>query len=108
MVKQPQTSHGLQISSVQVEEGKIEGIIEQATKENGQPGKTSTHSVTGSKFMEQKEVREVLGSERSKKRKYLLTPTSTKNSWVSKYTSFSFSPFSIEKMRCKKLAPYLL
>ncbi|XP_053096825.1 synaptonemal complex protein 2 isoform X1 [Pangasianodon hypophthalmus] len=94
-------SQVLQTSSVQaiVQERKVDGIIEQAEKENQQPGKTTTHSVTSSKFMEEKEVSEVLGSEQSKSRKNLLSPASTKESWASKHTSSRISPFSIEKMR---------
>ncbi|MCI4387527.1 hypothetical protein PGIGA_G00075170 [Pangasianodon gigas] len=94
-------SQVLQTSSVQaiVQERRIDGIIEQAEKENEQPGKTTTHSVTGSKFMEEKEVSEVLGSEQSKSRKNLLSPASPKESWASKHTSSRISPFSIEKMR---------
>ncbi|MCJ8741771.1 hypothetical protein PDJAM_G00074410 [Pangasius djambal] len=93
-------SQVLQTSSVQatVQERKIDGIIEQAEKENEQPGKPTTHSVTGGKFMEEKEVSEVLGSEQSKSRKNLLSST-TKESWASKHTSSRISPFSIEKMR---------
>lgn len=110
MVKQPQKSQVLQTSSVQAtgQEGKVNGITKKAKKENEQPGKNTTHSVTGSKFMEEREVSEVLGSEQSKNRKNLLSPASTKESWASKYTSFCISPFSIEKIRSKKLATYLL
>ncbi|KAF4078301.1 hypothetical protein AMELA_G00197710 [Ameiurus melas] len=101
MVKQPQKSQVLQTSSVQAmgQEGKVNGITEKAKKANKQPGKTTTRSVTGSKFMEDREVSEVLGSEQSKNRKNLLSPASTKESRASKYTSFCISPFSIEKIR---------
>lgn len=110
MIKQPQKSQVLQNSSVQgiVQEGQINSINKQAGKENEQPGKTTTCSVTGSKFMEEKEPSEVLGSEQSKNRKNLLIRVPTKESWVSEHTSFCLSPFSIEKMRCKKLTIYLL
>ncbi|XP_053498982.1 synaptonemal complex protein 2 isoform X5 [Ictalurus furcatus] len=103
-------SQVLHTSSVQAtgQEGKVNGITKKAKKENEQPGKNTTHSVTGSKFMEDREVSEVLGSEQSKNRKNLLSPASTKESWASKYTSFGISPFSIEKIRSKKLATYLL
>lgn len=87
------------------QEGKTDGINEQAEKENEQPGKTTTHSVMGSKFMKEKEVKKLLCSERSKNRKNLLSAAS-KESWASKHASFCLSPFPIEMMRCKKLADF--
>lgn len=85
-----------------MQEGKISGSIEQAEKENKQPGKNTTHLVTGGK-----EVKTLLKSESSKNRKSLLSPVPTKESWASKNTPFDFSPFSIEKMRSENLSSYL-
>ncbi|XP_058266933.1 synaptonemal complex protein 2-like isoform X3 [Hemibagrus wyckioides] len=82
-----------------IQEGKIGGIIEQAEKEKETPGIATTHPVTSGNFMEENEFSEILGSKWLKKRKNLLSPVSTKESWASKSTSFCFSPFSIEKTR---------
>ncbi|KAF5909024.1 synaptonemal complex protein 2-like isoform X1, partial [Clarias magur] len=103
------TPQVLQSSSVQgIVQEQIKDIhSDQSDKENKQPGKYSTHSVTSSKLMEKKEVSDVLGFEQSLNRKKLLSSTSTKESWASKHTSFYCSPFSIEKMRSAETNAYV-
>ncbi|XP_046725421.1 synaptonemal complex protein 2 isoform X5 [Silurus meridionalis] len=101
MMRSKFKSQVLQKSSVQdiVQEEKIDGIIAQVEKGNEQPENTPTHSETGRKFIEQKDVSEVSGFEQSKNMNKLLSPASTKEFGASKHTSFCLSPFSIEKMR---------
>ncbi|XP_060750729.1 synaptonemal complex protein 2 isoform X2 [Tachysurus vachellii] len=90
------------MSQAIAQEEKIDGIIEQAEKKKETPGISTTHPVTNGKFMEEKEVSEILGSEWSKNRKNLLSPVLTKETWASKNTSFCLSPLSIEKKRSEK------
>ncbi|GAA6104240.1 synaptonemal complex protein 2 isoform X2 [Tachysurus ichikawai] len=89
-------------SQAVAQEGKIDGIIEQAEKKKETPGITTTHPVTNGTFMEEKAVSEILGSEWSKNRKNLLSPVLTKETWASKNTSFCLSPLSIEKKRSEE------
>ncbi|KAI4881915.1 hypothetical protein NFI96_021091 [Prochilodus magdalenae] len=72
----------------------------QADKKDNQSGETTTHSDSGSKLMEKKCDGKLLGPEQSKSRKTLQeSAKEQRESWVSKVTSLSPSPLSIEKMR---------
>ncbi|TSP68481.1 Synaptonemal complex protein 2 [Bagarius yarrelli] len=93
IVKQPLKSQAIK------QEKKIDVIIEQEEKENKQPVKPTTCSVTSDKVIQEKEASEVLSSQQSKNRKIFHSPVSPQESWASINTSFCLSPNSIEKTR---------